>query len=339
MTPVANVPRVEGHAWIADDFGAPADVLKFVPRTWDPPAAGALLVEVNAAGVGLPDSLMMRGVYPLVRKPPITPGQEVCGTVVMTAEGSRFSVGDRVLGPTHFYAGSGGFATHTYVTEAHASLAPASLSDEEAAGFYIGYRTAYTTLVTRSAVQAGETVLVLGGSGSTGATAILLAKALGARVVAVASTEAKRSFCAGLGADVTVDRDIDAIRSAMDDHTEGRGFDVVVDPVGGELASAALSTVARYGRFAIVGFASGSWVTVDPIDAVMRNYSVVGVLAAGFTAEENARDIADLYRLAEAGSLPTPIGEVAELADVPRVIESLGTSAPPGKLVVRGATG
>jgi NADPH2:quinone reductase len=327
---------VDGYAWIADAFGPPGDVLRWTPRGWEEPGDGALLVEVLAAGVGLPDSLMLQGVYPLVRRPPITPGQEVCGVVVATPAGSRFSVGDRVLGPTHFYAGSGGFATHTYVTEAHASLAPESLSDEAAAGFYIGYRTAYTTLVTRAALQPGETVLVLGGSGSTGATAISLAAALGARVVAVASSETKRSFCVGLGAEAAIERDADAIRDAVDQHTDGRGFDIVVDPVGGAIANAALGAVARYGRFAVVGFASGSWVEPDPVDMVMRNYSVVGVFAAGFTVEENAEHIAALHHMADEGRISTPIGEIADMADVPRVIASQGSTAAPGKLVVRG---
>jgi NADPH2:quinone reductase len=325
----------EGHAWIADAFGDPNEVLVFAPRTWDAPPEGALLVEVAAAGVGLPDSLMLQGVYPLVRRPPITPGQEVCGTVVAAPSGSRFRVGDRVLGPTHFYAGSGGFATHAYVTESHASRAPDSLSDEAAAGFYIGFRTAYTTLVTRAEVRPGETVLVLGGSGSTGAMAISLAAALGARVVAVASSEEKRAFCLGLGAAAAVDRDPDVIRDAVESETEGRGFDVVVDPVGGPIAEAALRAVARYGRFAVVGFASGSWVQVDPADMVMRNYSVVGVLAAGFTAEENASDIGELHRLAEAGRISTPVGQISDMADVPAVIASMASTAPPGKLVVR----
>ena len=326
-----------GHAWVAEAFGDPADVLSFTARTWDEPAEGVLLVEVAAAGVGLPDSLMLRGAYPLVRTPPITPGQEVCGTVVATSDSSGFCVGDRVLGPTHFYAGSGGFATHAYVTEAHASLAPPGLSVEAAAGFYIGFRTAYTALVTRARVQPDERVLVLGGSGGTGATAISLAKALGARVVAVASSEEKQSFCLGLGADAAVDRSVDAIGDAVEHHTAGRGFDVVIDPVGGPIAAAALRAVARYGRFAVVGFASGSWVSLDPADMARRNYSVVGVLAAGFTAEENAQHLEALYEMVDSGRIATPIARVAEMAEVPAVIESLTTTAPPGKLVVRNS--
>ncbi len=324
-----------GHAWSADHFGAPEIVLSYGPRTWDDPGEGAVLVEVNAAGIGLPDLLMIEGSYPLVRRPPVTPGQEVCGTVVATSAGSRFSVGDRILGPTYFYAGSGGFATHAYVSDPQAMIAPASLSDEEAAGFWIGFRTAYSALVTRADLAPGETVLVLGGSGGTGAAAISLAKALGARVLAVASSETGRAFCLGIGADEVIDRDPDAIRSEVAAQTGGVGCDVVIDPVGGEIANAALEVVARYGRFATIGFASGSWPTLDPIHMVMGNYSVVGVLAAGFTPEEDADQNAELIDLADKGRIRTPIGRVATLEEIPEVLASLNGAAPPGKQIVR----
>lgn len=327
--------EIEGYAWTSDRFGSPDEVLFYEARTWTTPPDGAVLVEVAAAGVGLPDLFMLKGSYPLVPNPPVTPGQEVCGTVVATASGSRFSLGDRIFGPTHFYAGSGGFATHAYVTDRVASVAPEGLSNEEAAGFYVGFRTAYTALVTRTNLVAGETVLVLGGSGSTGAAAISLAKALGARVLAVASSDTKREFCVNIGADVVIDRDSDAIRSEVAEHTGGQGCDVVIDPVGGEIASAAMEVVARYGRFATIGFASGSWVTVNPIELVMRNISVIGVLAAGFSADEDAAHNAELCRMAADGDISVPIGRVANLDEVPAVIASLESGAPPGKLVVR----
>jgi NADPH2:quinone reductase len=325
---------VSGQAWRADQFGAPVDVLSWQPQTWDAPPDDAVLVEVLAAGVGLPDLFMLQGSYPLVRTPPITPGQEVCGRVIAVAGRSSFSVGDRICGPTHFHKGAGGFATHTYVSESQAMLAPASISDDEAAGFSIGFRTAHTALVIRTNVQAGESVLVLGGSGGTGASAISLAKALGAHVVAVASTDEKREFCRSLGAAAVVDRTAEAVVSAAADHTEGKGFDVVIDPVGGDIANTALKTVARYGRFAAVGFASGSWVAPNGTDMAFRNYSVVGVLAAGFTAEENRRAAEELTALADAGSIRTPVGYVAPMSAAPETIESLAGGAPPGKLIL-----
>ncbi|NNE72127.1 MAG: zinc-binding dehydrogenase [Acidimicrobiales bacterium] len=326
---------IEGHAWTADRFGDPREVLTWSPRTWEQPAEGNIVVEVRAAGVGLPDSLMLEGVYPLVAHPPITPGQEVCGTVVAVGPHSRFSIGERVFGTTQFYAGSGGFASHAAMAESMAFPAPDQLTDEQAAGFYIGYRTAYTALVTRCGLQPGETVLVLGGAGSTGAASIALAKALDARVVAMASTAAKRAFCTALGADAVIDRDSDLLRSAAAEHTGAAGFNVVIDPVGGEIADAAMGVVARYGRFAAIGFASGSWPTPNVADMVMRNYSVMGVLAAGFTPEEDRAHMGHLLELAATDRIATPLADVAAMADVPAVVASLGGGAPPGKLVVR----
>lgn len=322
---------VAGHAWVAESFGGP---LEWQERQWDEPQDGSLLIEVNAAAVGLPDVLILEGNYPLVRRPPITPGQEACGTVVAAPANSSFAVGDRVFGPTQFYAGSGGFATHAYLTESFTCRAPDAMSDTEAAGFYIGYRTAYTALVTRCHLEPGESVLVLGGSGGTGATAISLAKALGAHVVAVASTEQKRQFCLDVGADIAIARDPDAISAAAETHTAGRGFDVIIDPVGGDIAGAALRAIARYGRFATVGFASGSWAPVDPADMAIRNYSVVGVLAAGFTPEENTEHIAHLFQLAEQNAISTPLGTVVTMADVPEVLAQLRSGGTPGKAVV-----
>ena len=111
----------------------------------------------------------------------------------------------------------------------------------------------------------------------------------------------------------------------------------MIDPVGGAIGAAALATVARYGRFAVVGYASGSWTRLDPVDMVMRNYSVVGVLAAGFTQEEDSAHLGRLAALADAGKLRTPIGRVATLEEVPQVIASLEAGEVPGKLVVRVA--
>ena len=319
-----------GHSWSAEAFDESLDRLRWAPRSWDAPSPGSVLVEVLAAGVGLPDSLMLQGVYPLVRRPPVTPGQEVCGRVVAVAEDSRFAVGDRVFGTTLFYAGSGSFATHAYVNERNAAVVPESMSNEDAAGFMIGFRTAHTTLVVRAGLQPGERVLVLGGAGGTGATAVQLAKALGASVTAVASTPEKQQFCTDLGADSVVGRDADAIRAAGAD----QGFDVIVDPVGGALASAAMSVIARYGRFAVVGFASGSWADVDVLDMVGRNYSVLGVLAAGFTPEEDRAHTAELVALAEAGKLATPIAAVLGIDEAPAAIAALREGTRPGKFVL-----
>lgn len=325
---------ISGHAWVGHGFGQPVEVLRWEERIW---SAGddTLLVEVLAAGVGLPDLLMTGGSYPLVRTPPTTPGQEVCGRVIVAPPGSRFAVGDRVMGTTLFLEGHGGFATHTLLRERSAWPAPQSFSDAEAAGFSIPFRTAHAALVVRAGLRSGERVLVLGAAGSTGSAAVVLAKALGGYVVAMAGSDERREFCAGLGADAVIDRNEGALRSAVDDLTGGQGFDVVVDPVGGRMGSAAARrTLARYGRFAAVGFAGGSWASVDAADLVRRNASVVGVLAAGFTSEEDRRHESELVDLVEAGHLRPPIGAIHPMREVPVALASLAQGAAPGKLVI-----
>jgi len=169
-------------------------------------------------------------------------------------------------------------------------------------------RHSSTTLAVRCQVAAGETVLVLGGAGGTGACSISLARALGARVVAVASSEERREFCTAVGAEAVIERNAEAVRAAVETHTGGRGFDVVVDPVGGEIAQ--LPSVV----------------------------SLVGVLAAGFTPDEDEAHIDELLTLAGDGRIATPIGQVAGLSEVPEMIASLNGGAPPEKIVVQAGS-
>lgn len=326
---------LEGRAWVANEFGAPGDVLHLVNRTWGKPPEGYLLIEVAAAGVALPDLMMTQGIYPLVPEPPVTPGQEACGFVVANGAGGRYKEGDRVFGPTAFYSGSGGLADYAFVKESQCSLAPPNLSDTEAAGFYIGFRTAYAALVERTGLKPGEHLVVLGGSGSTGATAIALGKALGAKVTAIASGADKLEFCKRIGADFVIDRRAGDVAKRIRDITSGDGADVIVDPVGGDLAAKAVEAVARFGRIAVIGFASGSWIDLNPLDMVLRNYSAVGVFAGGFTEVEDAEACAALCHLAHEEKLKVPMGKIYDFEDVPEMIDRMKDSSEPGKLTVR----
>lgn len=326
---------LQGKAWQASEFGSPQQVLKLESRDWGEPMEGWLLVEVSATGVALPDLMMTQGIYPLVPVPPVTPGQEVCGKVVAVRDSSRFHVGERILGTTAFYCGSGGLAEYAYVSEAQCSHVPSTLSDEEAAGFYIGFRTAHAGLVERAKLQSGEFLLVLGGSGSSGATAIQLGKALGAVVIAVASGPEKLAFCRTVGADHVIDRISDDLDARLEEITGGQGVNVIFDPVGGELATNAVKSIARFGRIVIIGFAAGSWIVLDPLDMVLRNYSAVGTFAGGFTPEEDARAVQILCEMAERGQLKTPIGKVFAFDEVPSLIQQIADGAPSGKLAVR----
>jgi NADPH2:quinone reductase len=321
--------------WRATCFGAPRDVLKLEQTQLPPLKKGILLIKVAACGVGLPDLLMTRGVYPLVPEPPVTPGQEVAGEVVATGAGSSFAVGDRVMGITLFTQGSGGYADYAMIKESRSHRIPSIFTDEEAAGFLIAYRTAYAALVERAALVRNEVLLVLGAAGSSGVAAIQLGKALGATVIAVAGSGDKRAFCLAAGADHVLDYKTCDIPTEVLRITANKGADVIFDPVGGELGTKTLKCIARFGRLALIGFASGSWPTLDPEDMVMRNYSAVGVFLGGFSPAEDRDAFDRLCAMAERGELKTLIGKVGAFADVPGIIHLLESNPPPGKLVVR----
>ena len=322
-----------GRSWQAGSFGEPRDVLRVKQITWPAPDEGQVLVKVRACGVGLPDLLITTGQYPLLPKPPVAPGQEVVGDVVAVPEGSAFTVGERVMGSTAFLDGWGGYSDYGYLREMTAQRVPAVMTDEEAAGFMIGFRTAYAGLAQRAVIAPGEVLLVLGAAGNTGGSAVQLGKALGAKVIAAVSTGEKLAFCAGLGADQTINYRTSDLVNEVKTITRGKGADVIFDPVGGDLGTRAAAAVARLGRIAVIGYASGSWLTLDPLDMVVRNYTAVGVFAGGTPAED--KEAYDrLAELANSGVIKTPVTTVASFDDLPDVIAKIPTAAP-GKAVVR----
>ncbi len=324
----------EGSQWVAKDFGEPAKVIERITRKWSEPREGHVLVKVLAAGAGLPDSLMVKGVYPLVKTPPATPGQEVCGEVVATAANSPFTPGQRVMGITDFVGGSGGFADYAYVLERRCRPVPSTLSDTEASGFLIPFHTASSAFVVRTRLVAGETVVILGAGGSSGAAAVQFAKALGARVIAVAGGTEKLEFCTAQGADHVIDYRSENLTAKILEYSGGAGADVIFDPVGGETATAAVKAIARHGRIALIGFASGGWLQLDPVDMVLRNYSAVGVFAGGFSPAEDAQAYDGMCRMAEQGQLRTPIAQIYSFEDVPALLARIDGGPPAGKLVV-----
>jgi NADPH2:quinone reductase len=326
----------KGQSWQADAFGAPLEVLHQKNVTWSLPQKGWLLVKVHACGVGLPDGLITLGQYPLITEAPAVPGQEVAGEVVGVPEGSKFSVGDRVMGVTAFLERWGGYSEYAYILEAQTRHIPGTLTDEEAAGFLIGFKTAHNALIDRAVVAAGEVLLVLGATGSSGIAAIQLGKALGATVIAVTSSDEKVAFCTSIGADYAVNRMTSNFVDEVLKLTGGRGANVIFDPVGGEVGTQATKAIARLGRFAMIGYASGSWASLDSLDMVLRNYSVVGVFAGGFTPEEEATTLDRLCSMAQEGVIKTPLSAVYSFDEVPAVIQRVADgNTVPGKSVVR----
>ncbi|WP_405577306.1 zinc-binding alcohol dehydrogenase family protein [Streptomyces sp. NBC_01190] len=325
-----------GRAWRLVKFGDPREAVELQEMTWEEPAAGQLLIRVRTAGAGLPDAMMAAGHFPLLGQPPFGLGEEAAGEVVAVPPGSRFAVGDQVTGITGFLEGWGGYADYTYLREGSTIRIPAGMTDEEAGGFPIGFRTAYAALVERAPLQAGQTLLVLGAAGSSGATATQLGKALGAKVIAVAGSQEKLEFAARHGADEVVNYRTDDLAARIADLTGGQGVDLIFDPVGGETAATALKGIARGGRIALAGLASGAPVALDSMDMLLRNYTAVGVLATPLAPDAEAAAWDHLAGLAEKGAIAVPLGRVHAFDEVPRMIAEQTTPGA-GKSVVRVA--
>jgi len=241
------------RALVCREYGSPDDLV--VEERDDPVAGrGEILVDIRAAGLNFPDVLLVGGQYQVKTPPPFIPGHEAAGIVAAVGEGAdRFAVGDRVI----ITPPTGAFAELCAVPEPLAMPIPEGLDFGQAAGFTITCSTSYHALRQRAELQEGETVVVLGAAGGVGITAVEIAKALGARVIAAASTDEKLEFAKSAGADETINYGETSLKEAVREIT-GAGADVVYDPVGGEIGEQALRAIARGGRYLIIGFASGT---------------------------------------------------------------------------------
>jgi NADPH2:quinone reductase len=266
-------------AWMVTAVGAPADVLEIGEREPPDPVPGEVGVEVRVAAAGLPDVFMCRGQYEFDPPLPFTPGEEVAGVVTDARHAPGFEPGQRVMGVTAFYRGHGGFAERSVLVADATWPIPEEMSDVDAAAFGIPFRTAYLGLVTRGRLSEGETLLVHGAAGGTGFAAVQVGKAVGARVIAVASGAEKCQACRESGANEVIDRSqrdfVDTVKAL----TEGCGVDVVFDPVGGDTFVRSLDCLATEGRLLAIGFASGAWADAPTGKIVARNLTVVGVVA------------------------------------------------------------
>lgn len=291
----------------------------------------AVVIDVGAAGVNFPDLLMLRGEYQLKLDPPFIPGVEVAGTVRSVPEDSEFTVGQRVSA----FSLLGGFAERVAVPASSVVPTPPGVDDASAAALLGNYYTMYFALARRGALRIGETVLVLGSAGGIGTASIQIAKAMGARVIAMVHRPDARDFVASLGADVVLpltDGWLQAVREA----TDGRGVDLVVDPVGGEAFDDAIRALATEGRLLVIGFAAGGIPTVKVNRLLLRNVSVVGVGWGEFVNRNpGAQSLFGfgLSKLVEAGLRPPP-PVTYPLAEGRAALEALAAGEIRGKLVL-----
>ena len=325
------------RGWQTVKPGRPKDVLELNNELPAPePYAGTVHLEVLAAGMGLPDVFMCQGSYAMTPQIPFTQGQEVVGRVIGWAPGvENRQIGDRVMAVTSFFTGNGSYAEQCLALDDFCLPVPDGMTDAEGAAFLIPFHTAYIGLITRGKLEAGETLLVLGGAGGTGTAAIQVGKALGARVIATVGGPDKIDYCKGLGADVVIDRRQQSIPEAVMEATDGKGANCVYDPVGGDAFTAASKCVAHEGRILAIGFASGSWGPVDTAHMVYQNYSVVGVIPSNY--DRAFKEVAQERLLGwwREGRLRTQIEEMVDFEDLPDALERLAASKVQGKLALR----
>ncbi len=320
-------------AVLCKEFGPPDRlVIEDVPSA--EPGEGQVAIAVKACGINFPDALIIQNKYQFKPPLPFSPGGEIAGVISRVGPGvSDWSVGDAVIAFTTW----GGLAEEVVVDASRLLAKPEAMSFVEAAAFTMTYGTSLYALENRGGLRPGETLLVLGAAGGVGAAAVQIGKALGARVIAAASTPEKIEFCRRLGADDCIDYTRPDLKDQLKAMTGGKGVDVVLDPVGGAYSEAALRAIAWEGRLLVVGFAAGEIPKIPLNLLLLKGCAIVGVFWGEFLRRGGAARDQHLNRLVElyrTGAVQPQVSAVYTLIDAPRAIQDLADRQAKGKIVV-----
>jgi NADPH2:quinone reductase len=320
------------RAVVCTEFG-PLDTLVIEERPVPDPGDGMVVVDVAAAGVNFVDGLICLGQYQLKPPTPFVPGSEVAGVISAVGPGvAGWSIGDRVL----VFCGMGGFAGQVVAPALSLVAVPEVLDLAAAAALIQSYCTMLFTLTRRTNVAPGEWVLVLGAGGGIGLAAVDVARALGARVIAAASTPDKLATAVGMGAEATIAYEEEDLKARARE-LSGGGVDVIVDPVGGRHAESALRATRHLGRYCVIGFASGPIPSIPLNQVLLNNRTVVGVDWGGWTFKDpfgNRALIDELMGMVATGRLHPTTPASRPLADAAAVMESLIDRSITGKVVL-----
>jgi NADPH2:quinone reductase len=318
-------------AIVAREFAA-LDKLEYAD--WPEPVAGPreVVVEAETIGVNYPDGLLVQGLYQLRPEPPFVPGMEVAGHVVAVGDKvSRVKVGDRVAALGMY----GLYAEKVAVDERRVMKVPKDMPGADACALLCGYSTAHYALKQRAHLKPGETLCVLGASGLTGTAAIQVGKAMGARVIAVASSDEKRKVAADAGADIVLP--YENLKEALKQATDGKGVDVAFDPIGGEMFDALARAMAWEGRLLVIGFASGTIPKLPVNLTLVKNFSVVGVFWGAFIEREPhvyAANMEELLGWYADGKVRPVIEGTYRLSEAAQVLQRVLGRQSTGKLVM-----
>jgi len=294
-----------------------------------------VLIDVHACSVNFPDTLIIKGQYQFKPNLPFSPGSDVSGTVVSIGDKVKnFSLGDEVIGIML----NGGYAEQAAINQHMLIPKPNSMSFEEASCFLYTYSTSYYALKYRAQIKAGDKVLVLGASGGVGLAAVQLAKALGAFVIAAASTDEKLQVCKDHGADELINYTNEDLKAKVKTLTQYNGIDIVLDPVGGEYAEPAVRTLAWNGRYLVVGF-TGGYIPRIPLNlCLLKSCQIVGVFLGAFAMKfpkEMHQLRLELLELYKTAGLKPYISKTYALEQAPQAIQDMMDRKAIGKLVVK----
>ena len=322
------------HAWQFDEYGKFDTVLHWVERDTPEPGPGQARVRVAAVSLNFPDLLITQGLYQNRAPLPAVPGCEAVGIVEAAGAGSKFSEGDRVVGFAH---AGGTLADCFLVDNNNAWPVPDHVTDVQAAALSVTYGTSYFGVKHRGQIAPGETLLVLGAAGGVGSAAVQLGKAFGATVIAAAGSPEKLDVCRRCGADHVIDYTETDIVDAVKALTDGRGADVIYDPIGGDLFDQVKRCVNWEGRIVIIGFASGRIPSIECNRLLLKNMSVVGLAWGQYLDRDPAKGEAcqmHLYDMLADGRIDPVIYRVLPFSDVKEGLRLIESRELYGKVVI-----
>lgn len=320
-------------AVVCKQFGPPETLV--VEDVASPPLqAGQVRISVEACGVNFPDTLIIENKYQFKPELPFSPGGEVAGTVAELGSGVEdYAVGDRVIAMT----GWGGFAEEVVTGAQQLMRIPEGMDAETASGFTMTYGTSHYALKQRAQLKPGETVLVLGAAGGVGLAAVDLAVAMGAKVIAAASSSEKLELCRQYGAEHCIDYSQENLKDRVKEITGGAGVDVVYDPVGGELFEQAVRATGWGGRVLVIGFACGTIPNLPMNLVLLKSCQIVGVFWGAFTGREpktNAENLAELAAWHREGKIRPLVSQTYPLERAGEAMRSLMERKATGKVIL-----
>lgn len=321
-------------AIICKNWGLP-DTLTVEELPEPQPTAGQVSIDVQAAGVNFPDVLIIQNKYQFKPELPFTPGSELAGVVRAVGDGvTHVKPGDRVIA----FIGNGAFAQQVVAPAAAVMPMPPGMDFDTAAAITLTYGTSHHAVVDRAQLKTGETMLVLGAAGGVGLAAIEIGKALGARVIAAASSDEKLAVCKAHGADATINYSTEDLREAIKAATGGKGPDVIYDPVGGIYAEPAFRSIGWRGRYLVVGFANGEIPKLPLNLMLLKGASLVGVFWGEFARREPKANLAAMQQMMgwlAQGKIKPHISARYALAETPQALNDMAARKVTGKVVIQ----